>query len=272
MGALGVRQKLVGGLALKADAFAVRMMTDASNVTCGCRDGRRAACAGWRPSWAANGPSGSIAMRTRIEVGRSLRPGRRGDGNGRRSGRRAGLHARGQRLEPGRPWSDAADPPGPDTSRIGARRWRCVSSRGSRRRADCRSRWSRRGATPRAARRRCGKAATTCGGPRACRDWARRRQPAVQRGGVPASGGPTGHGGPTGPGDPTGQGGPTSPGAVPGPRLPIRPRFRSDSGHARGWAPDRLAMEVGYGVAAARRQPGSSRSAAGAARARPATA
>ena len=71
--------------------------------------------------------------------------------------------------------------------------------------------------------------------------------PANPGGGVPTGGDQAGHGAPTGHGGLTSHGGPTSPGAGPTHGFPSAHGFGATP-DARGWAPDRLAMEVGYGV------------------------
>ncbi len=237
MGALGVRQQLVGGLALKADAFAVRMTTDASNghVAAVKADAQRVRLA---PELGGQWASGSIAMRTRIEVGGRYDRGDAETGMGAEAGAELGfthagsglsLDARGRmllihqdrnfkewgatvalRVQPGREdgglsfslepsWGNASG--GAQTLwQGGGDVWRSAGVPGL-------------GTVP----------------------------PAVQRDGAPASGDQAGHGGPAGPGSPTSNGdGPTH-------------GFPSAYGlgahqDARGWTPDRLAMEVGYGV------------------------
>ncbi len=237
MGALGVRQKLMGGLALKADAFAVRMMTDASDVhvaavTAGAQRVRLA------PELAGQWTSGSIAMRTRIEVGGRYDGGDAETGMGAEAGADLGLvhagsglslDARGRmllihqdrnfkewgaavalRVQPGREdgglsfslepsWGNASG--GAQTLwQGGADVWRTAGVPG-------------------------------LGAP----------APANPGGGVPTGGDQAGYGGPTGHGGLTSHGGPTSPGAGP------THGFGAPQ-DARGWAPDRLAIEVGYGV------------------------
>ena len=237
MGALGVRQKLVGGLALKADAFAVRMMTDASNghVAAVTADAQRVRLA---PELGGQWTSGGIAMRTRIEVGGRYDRGDAETGMGAEAGADLGfthagsglsLDARGRmllihqdrnfkdwgaavalRVQPGREdgglsfslepsWGNASG--GAQTLwQGGGDVWRSAGMPG-------------------------------LGAP----------APAAQPGGVPASGDQAGHAGPAGPG------GPASPGAVPAHGFPSAHGFGAPQ-NARGWAPSRLAMQVGYGV------------------------
>ncbi len=244
MGALGVRQKLVGGLALKADAFAVRMMTDASNghVAAVTADAQRVRLA---PELGGQWSGGSIAMRTRIEVGGRYDRGDAETGMGAEAGAELGfthagsglsLDARGRMLlihqdRHFKDWGAAVALRIQPRSEAGGLSFSLEPSWGNAS-GGAQTLWQggddvwRTAGVP-------GLGAAT---------------PAVQRGGVPASGGPTGHGGPTGPGDPTGQGGPTSPGAGPAHGFPSAHGFGATQA-TRGWAPDRLAMEVGYGVA-----------------------
>ena len=268
MGALGVRQQLMGGLALKADAFAVRMMTDASDVHVAAvtAEAQRVRLA---PELGGQWTSGSVAMRTRIEVGGRYDGGDAETGMGAEAGAELGfthagsglsLDARGRmllihqdrnfkewgaavalRVQPGREdgglsfslepsWGNASG--GAQTLwQGGGDVWRSAGVPGL-------------GASASAVQP--GSAVPAAG------DQAGHGSPTGQ-GGPTGHGSPTGHGGPTGHG-PTGHGGPPIPGA--GPAHGIGPAHGFPSAHgfgahqdARGWTPDRLAMEVGYGMA-----------------------
>ncbi len=90
MGALGVRQELVGGLALKADAFAVRILSDdvagLAGVTADAQRVRLAPEIGGQ--WQLGG---GLAMRTRFEVGGRFDGGDAETGMGAEAGAEVGL-------------------------------------------------------------------------------------------------------------------------------------------------------------------------------------
>ena len=94
MGALGVRQQLMRGLALKADAFVVRMTTDASGepgvthvagVTAGAQRVRLA------PELGGQWMRGSVAVRTSVELGGRYDGGDAETGMGAEAGAEFGL-------------------------------------------------------------------------------------------------------------------------------------------------------------------------------------
>ena len=237
MGALGVRQKLVGGLALKADAFAVRMMTDASDVHVAAvtTDAQRVRLA---PELGGQWSGGSIAMRTRIEVGGRYDRGDAETGMGAEAGAELGfthagsglsLDARGRMLlihqdRNFKDWGAAVALRVQPRSEAGGLSFSLEPSWGNAS-GGAQTLWQGGDDVWRSA----GVPGVGAMGPTA------------PGGGVPASGDPTGHGGPTGPGDPT------SPGAGPSHGFPSHGLLAARN--AAGWAPDRLAMEVGYGVA-----------------------
>ncbi len=90
MGALGVRQELTGGLALKADAFAVRILSDEvtglAGVTADAQRVRLAPEIGGQ--WSLGG---GLAMRTRFEVGGRFDGGDAETGMGAEAGAEVGL-------------------------------------------------------------------------------------------------------------------------------------------------------------------------------------
>ncbi len=90
MGALGVRQELTGGLALKADAFAVRILSDdvagLAGVTADAQRVRLAPEIGGQ--WSLGG---GLAMRTRLEVGGRFDGGDAETGMGAEAGAEVGL-------------------------------------------------------------------------------------------------------------------------------------------------------------------------------------
>ncbi len=90
MGALGVRQELTGGLALKADAFAVRILSDdvagLAGVTADAQRVRLAPEIGGQ--WQLGG---GLAMRTRLEVGGRFDGGDAETGMGAEAGAEVGL-------------------------------------------------------------------------------------------------------------------------------------------------------------------------------------
>ncbi len=90
MGALGVRQELTGGLALKADAFAVRILSDdvagMAGVTADAQRVRLAPEIGGQ--WSLGG---GLAMRTRLEVGGRFDGGDAETGMGAEAGAEVGL-------------------------------------------------------------------------------------------------------------------------------------------------------------------------------------
>ncbi len=90
MGALGVRQELTGGLALKADAFAVRILSDEvaglAGVTADAQRVRLAPEIGGQ--WQLGG---GLAMRTRLEVGGRFDGGDAETGMGAEAGAEVGL-------------------------------------------------------------------------------------------------------------------------------------------------------------------------------------
>ncbi len=238
MGALGVRQKLVGGLALKADAFAVRMMTDASNghVAAVTADAQRVRLA---PELGGQWSGGSIAMRTRIEVGGRYDRGDAETGMGAEAGAELGfthagsglsLDARGRMLlihqdRNFKDWGAAVALRIQPRSEAGGLSFSLEPSWGNAA-GGAQTLWQGGGDVWRSA------SVTGLGA----------AVPASPGSGVPAGGGQAGHGGPTG------QGGPASLGAGPAHGFPSAYGFGATQ-DARGWTPDRLAMEVGYGVA-----------------------
>ena len=238
MGALGVRQKLVGGLALKADAFAVRMMTDASNghVAAVTADAQRVRLA---PELGGQWTSGSIAMRTRIEVGGRYDRGDAETGMGAEAGADLGfthegsglsLDARGRMLlihqdRNFKDWGAAVALRIQPRSEAGGLSFSLEPS------------WGNASGGAQTLWQGGADVWRTAGVP-----GVGAMGPTAPGGAVPAGGDQPGHGGATG------QGGPASPGAGPAQGFPSAYGFGAPQA-IRGWAPDGLAMEVGYGVA-----------------------
>ena len=238
MGALGVRQKLVGGLALKADAFAVRMMTDASNghVAAVTADAQRVRLA---PELGGQWTSGSIAMRTRIEVGGRYDRGDAETGMGAEAGADLGfthegsglsLDARGRMLlihqdRNFKDWGAAVALRIQPRSEAGGLSFSLEPS------------WGNASGGAQTLWQGGADVWRTAGVP-----GVGAMGPTAPGGAVPAGGDQAGHGGATG------QGGPASPGAGPAQGFPSAYGFGASQA-TRGWAPDGLAMEVGYGLA-----------------------
>ncbi len=249
MGALGVRQELTGGLALKADAFAVRILSDEvaglAGVTADAQRVRLAPEIGGQ--WSLGG---GLAMRTRLEVGGRFDGGDAETGMGAEAGAEVGLAhqasgfsmtARGRALlvhqerdfkDWGAGFSLRLQPGGGGESEGGLS-------------FSVEPTWGDAGRGARALWQGGADVWRTAGA-----------------GGFGAPGGaarpvganlPAGTGLAQSPSDPSAQGvsathGDPAAGASPGPGLPAGAGVLPSATGAPGWAPDRLAMEVGYGV------------------------